>query len=193
MKNFYSSVKRTKIVCTIGPSSSDENTIISLMEAGMDIARMNFSHSNHDSHKRTFEILRQCEQQSGRPLGILADLQGPKIRTGKLKEGPVELKVGDLITINNDANFPGTKEEIGCTYHKIIDDLEVGNKVLIDDGKLLLKVKSKTNLKALLEVMVGGTLKDNKGINLPGTPVSASALSEKDIEDMKFALSLGVD
>ncbi|MBE7412050.1 MAG: pyruvate kinase [Leptospiraceae bacterium] len=193
MKNFYSSNKRTKIVCTIGPASSDEKTIMELLNAGMDVARMNFSHSTHESHKKTFELLRLCEQKSGRPLGILADLQGPKIRTGKISTGPIELKVGDQIFINNDPNFPGTKEEIGCTYQKIIEDLEIDNKVLIDDGKLVLTVKSKTSERAALEVLVGGTLKDNKGINLPGTPVTASALSEKDMEDLKFALSLGVD
>lgn len=185
--------KRTKIVCTIGPASADEKTILELIESGMDMARLNFSHSTHDYHKKVFEMLRLCEQKSGRPLGILADLQGPKIRTGKLVNGPIELKTGDKIYINADSNFPGTKEEIGCTYPNIIFDLEKDHRVLIDDGKLLLNVVSKTQDKALLEVLVGGVLKNNKGINLPGTPVSSPALTEKDIEDMKFAISLGVD
>jgi pyruvate kinase len=185
--------KKTKIVCTIGPVSSDEKTIMELINAGMDVARLNFSHSTHEQHKKTFDILRVCEQKSGRSLGILADLQGPKIRTGKLKDGPFVLKTGDRIYLNADPNYLGTKEEIGSTYTNIIFDIDEGHRVLIDDGKILMKVVSKTDERALLEVLVGGTIKDNKGINLPGTPVSAPALTEKDIEDLKFAMSLGVD
>ncbi|MEM7181806.1 MAG: pyruvate kinase [Spirochaetota bacterium] len=189
----HNTKKKTKIVCTIGPTSNSEEMITRLIASGMDIARMNFSHSTHEQHKKIFETLRFCEQKSGRAIGILADLQGPKIRTGKLKDGPFELKTGDTIWINDQADFPGTPEEIGCTYKNIILDLEENHKVLIDDGKLTLQVRSKTAEKAELEVIVGGLLKDNKGINLPGTPVTAPALSEKDIEDLKFAMGLGVD
>ncbi len=190
-KNFTN--KKTKIVCTIGPASSSEKTISDLIEAGMDVARMNFSHSDHSSHKKVFDTLRICEQRSGRPVGILADLQGPKIRTGKMKDGPFDVHPGDRIYINTKNDFLGSKEEISTTYKNLITDIEVGHKVLIDDGKILLNVISKEAERALLEVIVGGTIKDNKGINLPGTPVTAPALSEKDIEDLKFALSLGVD
>jgi pyruvate kinase len=190
-KNFTN--KKTKIVCTIGPASANEKTISDLIEAGMDVARMNFSHSDHSSHKKVFETLRLCEQRSGRPLGILADLQGPKIRTGKMKDGPFDVHPGDKIYINTKNDFLGTREEISTTYKSLIADIEVGHKVLIDDGKILLNVISKEAERALLEVIVGGTIKDNKGINLPGTPVTAPALSEKDVEDLKFALSLGVD
>ena len=159
----------------------------------MDVARMNFSHSDHATHKKVFDSLRICEQRSGRPLGILADLQGPKIRTGKMKDGPFDVHTGDKLYINTKNDFLGTREEISTTYKSLITDIEVGHKVLIDDGKILLKVISKEAERALLEVIVGGTIKDNKGINLPGTPVTAPALSEKDIDDLKFALSLGVD
>ncbi|MCE9500308.1 MAG: pyruvate kinase [Leptospira sp.] len=193
MKEYLHVNKKTKIVCTIGPASASEDVITALIEAGMDVARMNFSHSDHSTHKKTFDLLRKCEEKAGRTIGILGDLQGPKIRTGKFQSGPVELRTGDKITINTLADFPGTKEEIGCTYPNLISDLDVGHKVIIDDGKLVLKVVSKTNDKALLETVIGGLLKDNKGINLPGTPVTAPALSEKDIADLKFALSLGVD
>lgn len=185
--------KRTKIICTIGPASANRETILSLIYAGMDVARMNFSHSTHEYHKEVFELLRDCEQETGSSLGILADLQGPKIRTGKLKTGPIELKSGDTISINNKADFLGDATEIGCTYAHILNDIEPGHRLLVDDGKLSFIVKSKTKEKALLETVIGGTLKDNKGINLPGTPISAPALSEKDIEDLQFALSLGVD
>ncbi|MCZ8343553.1 MAG: pyruvate kinase [Leptospira sp.] len=185
--------KRTKIICTIGPASANRETILSLIYAGMDVARMNFSHSTHEYHKEIFELLRDCEQETGSSLGILADLQGPKIRTGKLKNGPIELKSGDTISINNKADFLGDEREIGCTYAHILNDIEPGHRLLVDDGKLSFIVKSKTKEKAELETVIGGILKDNKGINLPGTPISAPALSEKDIEDLQFALSLGVD
>jgi pyruvate kinase len=187
--------KRTKIVCTIGPSTSTKEKILELIKSGMDIARINFSHSSHDSHEKTFDILRECEQVSGRPLGILADLQGPKIRTSKVINDSIELINGSKIFINNQPEFIGNEKEIGCTYINIVTDLDVDHRILIDDGKLVLKVISldrKTN-RAELEVLVGGTLKNNKGINLPGTPITSPALTEKDIEDLKFALNLGVD
>jgi pyruvate kinase len=186
-------LKKTKIVCTIGPSSKDEATISKLIDAGMDIARMNFSHSTHAEHRKVFDTLRICEHRSGRPLGILADLQGPKIRTGKLKSGPFDINTGDTIFLNIQKDFLGSREEISTTYANIINDVEVGHKILIDDGKIVLVVKEKHPSKLLLETVIGGTIKDNKGINLPGSPVSAPAMSEKDIEDIKFAVSLGVD
>jgi pyruvate kinase len=190
-KGFLS--KKTKIVCTIGPASKEESMITQLIEAGMDIARMNFSHSTHAEHKKVFDAIRICEQRSGRPIGILADLQGPKIRTGKLKDGPFDLRAGDKIWLNILPDYLGTKEEISTTYPNFIKDVDLGHKVLIDDGKIAMVVIEKKDDRVLLETMIGGKLKDNKGINLPGTPVSAPALSEKDIEDLKFALSLGVD
>ncbi|WCL48242.1 pyruvate kinase [Leptospira sp. GIMC2001] len=187
--------KKTKIICTIGPATATREKILGLIDAGMDIARINFSHSNQNSHEKTYELLRECEQESGRPLGILADLQGPKIRTTKLKEGSIQLINGKKILINNIPDFIGDESELGCTYVNLISDLDVGNRVLIDDGKLVLSVVSvdKKNQKAELEVIVGGTLKESKGINLPGTPITAPALTEKDIDDLKFALNLGVD
>jgi pyruvate kinase len=190
-----SPVKRTKIVCTIGPATSSKERILALIQAGMDIARINFSHSSQDSHEKTYELIRECEQDSGRPIGILADLQGPKIRTSKLVGDSIELVNGAKIKINNHGDFLGTHHEIGCTYPNLVLDLEIGHRVLIDDGKLELKVESvdRKNNTAILEVVVGGTLRNNKGINLPGTPISAPALTEKDIDDLKFALNLGVD
>ncbi len=185
--------KKTKIVCTIGPASSDENVLMKLIEAGMDIARMNFSHSTHAEHKKVFDTIRFCEQRAGRPIGILADLQGPKIRTGKMKDGQIEIGTGDKLWINTLPDYIGTREEISTVYSNFVKDVEIGHKVLIDDGKIVLKVIDKTNEKALLETIVGGKIKNNKGINLPGTAVSAPALTEKDIEDLQFAISLGVD
>lgn len=191
----YPYKKRTKVVCTIGPATASREKILQLIESGMDIARINFSHSNQDSHEKTFELLRNCEQESGRPLGILADLQGPKIRTGVVENDEIQISNGNRITINTQSDFPGNEKEIGCTYPNLISDLDVGHKILIDDGKLVLKVLSvdRKEDRAELEVVVGGLLKSNKGINLPGTPITAPALTQKDIDDLKFSVNLGVD
>ncbi|EQA45527.1 pyruvate kinase [Leptospira broomii serovar Hurstbridge str. 5399] len=189
----FSPEKKTKIVCTIGPSSSEESIITSLLRAGMDIARMNFSHGTHEDHKKIFEKLRKCESESGVPLGIMADLQGPKIRTGKLRAPQVELEKGKTIRLLANADYLGDAEAVGTTFPTLIEDLRAGDKLLVDDGKLVLEVDSKTDSEAVLKVIIGGILKSNKGINLPGTPISAPALSEKDLSDLKFALSLGVD
>ncbi|TGK04818.1 pyruvate kinase [Leptospira semungkisensis] len=189
----FSPEKKTKMVCTIGPSSSDENILTALLRAGMDIARMNFSHGTHEDHKQVFQKLRKCESESGVPLGIMADLQGPKIRTGKLRVPQVELEKGNKIRLLADTEYLGDSEAIGTTYPAMIEDLRPGDKLLVDDGKLVLEVESKSSKEAVLKVIIGGILKSNKGINLPGTPISAPALSEKDLLDLKFALSLGVD
>ncbi len=166
-----------------------------MIESGMDVARLNFSHSTQDTHEKTYELLREAERETGRPLGIIADLQGPKIRTGKLKNSEIHLQKGERIQITSRDDFEGDAEMIGCTYKNLIADLKPGHRVLIDDGKLIFKVVT-TDIKhsiAELEVLVGGVLKSNKGINLPGTPISAPALTEKDIEDLRFAVGLGVD
>ncbi|TGK00058.1 pyruvate kinase [Leptospira langatensis] len=189
----FSPEKKTKMVCTIGPSSSDEIILTALLRAGMDIARMNFSHGTHEDHKQVFQKLRKCESESGVPLGIMADLQGPKIRTGKLRVPQIELEKGNKIRLLADMEYLGDSEAIGTTYPAMIEDLRSGDKLLVDDGKLVLEVESKSSKEALLKVIIGGILKSNKGINLPGTPISAPALSEKDLLDLKFALSLGVD
>ncbi|MDX1957037.1 MAG: pyruvate kinase [Leptospiraceae bacterium] len=190
-KTFLS--KRTKIVCTIGPASSNENILTKLIESGMDVARMNFSHSTHKEHEKVYNSIRLCEQRSGRPIGVLADLQGPKIRVGRMQDGYIDLQKGDSVWINTDDDFLGTKEEISTVYKNFVKDIEVGHKVLIDDGKIALIVIDKKGDKAKLEALVAGRIKDKKGINLPGTNISSPAMSEKDIEDLKFALSLGVD
>ena len=185
--------KRTKTVCTIGPASKSKGTILELIDRGMDVARMNFSHSTHEYHKEVYETLREAESESGRPLGILCDLQGPKIRTSKLEKNEIHLEDGATIYINNQSEFLGNEKEIGCTYENILKDILPGQKLLIDDGKLVLSVVEKTSSKALLKVEVGGILKNNKGINLPGTSISSPAMSDKDLSDLEFALSLGVD
>jgi len=189
--NFLS--KKTKVVCTIGPASNNEETISKLIDAGMDIARMNFSHSTHSEHKKVFDMLRMCELRAGRPLGILADLQGPKIRTGKIEGNEFDTKEGDLIWLNTKTDFLGNREEISTTYTHFVEDVNVGDRVLIDDGKIVLIVRKEERESFQLETIVPGKIKNNNGIILPVTNITAPALSEKDIQDLKFALELGVD
>ena len=189
--------KKTKIICTLGPASESVEVIEKLAKAGMDVARMNFSHGEHESHRKVFENIRAVEKKLDRPIGILADLQGPKIRTTGLKNGPFLIKAKEEIWINNNPKHTGDKNELGCTYPGIIHDLKINEKVLIDDGKLAFRVLKKQKKgkieRALLQTISGGVIKEHKGINLPGIKISLPALSKKDIKDLKFAKLLGVD
>lgn len=190
MKN---SKKNTKIICTIGPASNTKNTIVKMLDAGMNVARLNFSHGTQEDHQKVFNIIRSLEKKTGKPIAILADLQGPKIRIGKLQGGRLELKKGDTICLNNKADFVGQQDEIGCSYKGIIKDLKPGETFLVDDGKLTFKVIKKAGNKAYLKTIIGGVLKEHKGINLPGTKISSPALTKKDIADLEFARDMGVD
>ncbi len=195
--------RRTKIICTLGPASSDEQTILAMMKEGMNVARLNFSHGSYDTHRQTIETIRKCAKQLDIPFCILQDLQGPKIRVGKLQNHEkVLLKQGDLIRITTDPDFEGTKEKIGSSYAHLVQDCKLGGQLLIDDGLLCLQIKEKFLVKddpsiqydeVLCEVIVGGWLSDHKGINLPGQKISAPCLTEKDISDMEFGLEMGVD
>ncbi|MES0490328.1 MAG: pyruvate kinase [Leptospirales bacterium] len=189
--------KKTKIICTLGPASKTIETIEKLVKAGMDVARMNFSHGDHEFHKQVFENIREVEKRAQKPIGILADLQGPKIRTTKLKDGPFILKPKDKIWLNNNPKHVGDRDELGCTYPGIVRDLQIKDMLLLDDGKVRFRVLEKTTQgkieKVLLQTLSGGAIKENKGINLPGTKINLPALSVKDRKDLKFAMELGVD
>jgi len=185
--------KKTKIICTIGPASSSKAMIKKLAEAGMNIARINFSHGNHETHARVYANIREVEAKLGRPIGILADLQGPKIRTTGLKGSPFILKTGDEIWINNDPHYEGDRYELGCTYPQIVDDVRVNEKLLIDDGKLAFRVIEKEKNRVLLKTIHGGLVKEFKGINLPGSKISSPALTPKDLNDLKLAKKLESD
>ena len=186
-------MRRTKIVCTLGPSSDNEATVRSLLAAGMDIARLNFSHGNHETHRKNYELLRRCASSMGKNLAIMMDLQGPKIRTGKLVGGtPIELIRGQSFFITT-RSIEGDINGVSTTYQSLASDVRKGDRILLSDGLLELRVESASNTDVHCTVVQGGMLGEKKGINLPGVAVSAPSMTEKDIEDLAFGLSLGVD
>ncbi|GAB3216443.1 pyruvate kinase [Kineococcus gypseus] len=185
-------MRRAKIVCTLGPAVAGPERLRALVDAGMDVARMNLSHGSHDDHRANFEGVRAAAEATGRSVGILADLQGPKIRLGRFADGPHELAVGDSFTITTE-DVVGTKEVCSTTYKGLTGDVAVGDRILIDDGKVGLAVTAVEGPRVVTTVVVPGPVSNNKGINLPGVAVSVPALSEKDVEDLRFALRLGVD
>jgi pyruvate kinase len=185
-------VRRAKIVCTLGPATASERRIKELVYAGMDVARLNMSHGSYDDHARNYQMVRDASDASGHGVGIFADLQGPKIRLERFKDGPVMLRRGQTWTITV-RDVQGDETICGTTYKGLPGDVRVGDPLLIDDGKVRLRVTDVTSTDVTTEVLVGGPVSNNKGINLPGVAVSVPALSEKDIADLRFALRLGVD
>ncbi|HNP73289.1 MAG TPA: pyruvate kinase [Kouleothrix sp.] len=186
-------MRRTKIVATIGPASGSPETIAQLIAAGMDVARLNFSHGSHAEHAQRIEMLREAARQADRPLAVLQDLQGPKIRTGKLENGvPVLLHPGDRfdITVHEIA---GTAARVSTTYTALPLDVQPGDRILLSDGLIELRVVETTADEVHTSVVFGGELRENQGINLPGVNVSAPALTEKDIADLEFGLAHNVD
>ncbi len=184
--------RRAKIVCTMGPATSSEEGIAALLDAGMNVARMNFSHGDYADHEVIFHRLRAAAKSADKALAILADLQGPKIRLGRFTDGPHDWNTGDQVTITVD-DIVGTRERVSTTYHGLAQDARPGDRLLIDDGKVGLVVTQITGNDVQCAVTEGGPVSNNKGISLPGMNVSVPAMSEKDISDLKFALSLGVD
>ncbi len=186
-------MRRTKIVATIGPASGNLEIITRLIEAGMDVARLNFSHGTHDEHARRIEMLREAARRAGRPLAILQDLQGPKIRTGKLIDGrPVQLIAGQRFVITT-REYLGTDEMVSTTYTALPHDVRIGDRILISDGLIELRVHGSNDEAVTTEVVFGGELREHQGINLPGVNVSAPALTPKDATDLKFGISQHVD
>ena len=163
-----------------------------LVDAGMDVARMNFSHGSHGDHKEVYDLIRAAAAESGRAVGILADLQGPKIRLGTFAGGPVEWHNGDIVRITVE-DVAGTHDRVSTTYKGLARDAKPGDRLLVDDGKVGLVVKEVDGQDVVCEVTEGGPVSNNKGVSLPGMDVSVPAMSEKDIEDLEFALELGVD
>lgn len=185
-------MRRAKIVCTLGPATSSERRIRELVYAGMDVARLNMSHGSHEQHAEAYRLVRAASDASGRGVGILADLQGPKIRLETFPDGSAVLKRGQRWTITT-RDVPGDGEICGTTYKGLPGDVSVGDPILIDDGKIRLRVADVSDTDVVTEVLTGGRVSDHKGINLPGVAVSVPALSEKDKADLRFALRLGVD
>jgi pyruvate kinase len=184
--------RRAKIVCTLGPATGTAPRLAELVDAGMDVARLNFSHSTRAEHSALYGMVRDIAAERGRMVGVLADLQGPKIRLGRFAAGPVVWAAGEQIVITT-AACPGNHDRVSTTYHGLAADVRPGDRLLIDDGKIDLRVLDVNGEDISCEVMHGGPVSDHKGISLPGVAVSVPPLSEKDIEDLKFALDLGVD
>src|SRR3954463_8525847 len=184
--------RRAKIVCTLGPATSSLEQVTALVEAGMDVARLNFSHGVHADHAAAYTAVREASDRTGRAVAVLADLQGPKIRLGTFADGPVVWETGSRVCITVE-DVPGTAQRVSTTYRGLANDVRVGDRLLVDDGKLALSVVEVDGPDVWCLVTEGGPVSNNKGLSLPGVAVSVPALSEKDEEDLRFALHLGVD
>ncbi|MEU8570699.1 pyruvate kinase [Streptomyces pathocidini] len=185
-------MRRSKIVCTLGPAVDSYDQLKTLIEAGMNVARFNMSHGSHPEHEERYHRVRKAAEETGRAVGVLVDLQGPKIRLETFAEGPVELVRGDEFTITTE-DVPGDKNICGTTYKGLPGDVSKGETILINDGAVALQVTEVEGPRVRTIVIEGGVVSDHKGINLPGVAVNVPALSEKDIEDLRFALRLGCD
>ena len=186
--------RRTKIVATIGPATESEEIISELIKAGVTTFRLNFSHGDHEDHAERIKIIRKVSNDLDLNIGILQDLQGPKIRLGRFKDGPIKVKKGDLFTL--------TSKEVDCnnkianvTYEKLLEEISLGKRILLDDGRVEMIVENINKQDSLLEcrVTVGGVLSNNKGVNFPDVQLSVKALTEKDKKDLQFGLNAGVD
>jgi pyruvate kinase len=184
--------RRAKIVCTLGPATSSAEQITALVESGMDVARLNFSHGAHADHEAAYRLIRQASDRTGHAVAVLADLQGPKIRLGTFADGPVVWHTGGRVCITVD-DVEGTAERVSTTYKNLANDVRVGDRLLVDDGNLALSVVEVSGPDVFCLVVEGGPVSNNKGLSLPGVAVSVPALSEKDIADLRFALHLSVD
>lgn len=184
--------RKVKIVATLGPASSDHATIKALFEAGADVFRLNMSHGSHDEHRERFDIIRRIEEETGRPIAVLADLQGPKLRVGTFAERGHDLQEGDAFRFDLDAAL-GDAHRVQLPHPEIFAALEVGSNLLVNDGKIALRVQSCGPDFADCVVTVGGMISDRKGVNVPDVVLPLAALSDKDRDDLEFACELGVD
>ncbi len=183
---------RARILATIGPASNSRELLARLAGAGLDVARLNLSHGTHDDHRLSISHVRAAAQDVGRPIAILMDLQGPKIRIGTFATPSVDLKAGATFTVTTEV-VPGTAETVSTTYAGLPGDVKVGDPLLLDDGKIRLEVQRVTGRDVICRVVVGGPLSARKGINIPGSSVSVPSLTEKDLEDLAFGIKEGVD
>ncbi|NQX10471.1 pyruvate kinase [Microbacteriaceae bacterium VKM Ac-2855] len=185
-------MRRAKIVATLGPATSSYENIRAIIDAGVDVARMNLSHGTYDVHEGVYKTVRKAADDAGRAVAVLVDLQGPKIRLGKFEGGPYDLKEGDVFTITTD-DIVGTKERSSTTFKGLTADVNVGDFLLIDDGKVAVQVTAVEGNDVVTKVTVPGAVSNNKGINLPGVAVNVPALSQKDEDDLRWAIRLGAD
>jgi|UniRef100_UPI00404A10EE pyruvate kinase len=185
-------MRRAKIVCTMGPAVESPEKVRQLISAGMNMARLNLSHGGYEEHQSRLDQVRAAAKEAGKPVAILVDLQGPKIRLARFKAGPHDLSRGDIFTITTD-DVEGTKERVGTTYKGLPGDCKPGDRILIDDGKVTVEVTEVKGNDVVTKVIEPGAVSNNKGINLPGVAVSVPALSEKDKEDLRWGLNAGAD
>jgi len=185
-------MRRAKIVCTLGPAVESVEKVAELIDAGMNMARLNLSHGGHDEHQKRLDLVRAAAKKANKAVAILVDLQGPKIRLGRFSSGPHELLRGDTFTITTD-DIAGTKEKVGTTYKGLPGDCKAGDTIMIDDGKVSVQVVQVKGNDVITKVIQPGMVSNNKGINLPGVAVSLPALSEKDIADLRWGLKAGAD
>ena len=185
---------RTKIIATLGPASSNYEMMKSLVAEGVDIFRLNFSHGDYETHQKNIDLIRQLNTEFGTSISILQDLQGPKIRTGLVKDNGVKIVAGQKLIMTNDHTVEGNSEKIGVSYKALAQDVKPGEIILMDDGNLQVKVLSSNNVDELVtEVIYGGILKSKKGVNMPFSDLSVPALTEKDLRDLEFGLENYVD
>jgi len=184
--------RRAKIVCTLGPASSSPEQVTRLVVAGMDVARLNMSHGTHDEHYAAYQAVRAACDETGRSVGVLVDLQGPKIRLGTFPGGPVTLAAGAEFTITGE-DVPGSAAVASTTYPQLAQDVKAGDQILVDDGRIVLEVKGVRGPRIRTQVLVGGPVSDHKGLNIPGAKLSMPALSDKDERDLRWALKLRAD
>ncbi|QGU07744.1 Pyruvate kinase [Corynebacterium occultum] len=184
--------RRTKIVCTLGPAVASKEGILGLVHSGMNVARLNFSHGDHPDHEQNYQWVREASDETGKAVGILADLQGPKIRLGRFKEGATVWENGETVRITVD-DVEGTHDRVSTTYKNLARDAKPGDRLLVDDGKVGLVCIEVDGNDVVCEVTEGGPVSNNKGVSLPGMDISVPALSDKDKKDLRFALKLGVD
>src|SRR6266851_1905718 len=184
--------RRAKIVCTLGPATSSPEQITALVAAGLDVARLNMSHGDHDTHGAAYGAVRAACDASGRSVGVLVDLQGPKIRLGRFAAGPVTLAAGQEFTITG-GDVPGDQGEVSVSYPGLAGDVQPGTRLLVDDGRVVLDVTAVQGARVRTRVLVGGQVSDHKGLNLPGIRVSVPALTGKDSDDLRWALALRAD
>lgn len=185
-------MRRAKIVCTMGPAVEAPEKVDELIAAGMNMARLNLSHGGYPEHQNRLDLVRASAEKAGRAVAILVDLQGPKIRLARFSDGPHELFRGDIFTITTD-DVIGTKERVGTTFKGLPGDCKAGDRILIDDGKVTVEVVEVKGNDVVTKVIQPGFVSNNKGINLPGVAVSVPAMSEKDIEDLRWGLHAGAD
>ncbi len=183
---------KTKIVCTIGPASRSEKVMTDMLKAGMNVARLNFSHGDHESHREVIETFRRVRERLGKPAAIMLDTKGPEVRIGTFKEGQITLNPGDTFTLTTQA-VEGDAESVSVTYADLPSQLKTGDRVLIDDGRLELTVRELTDTDVVCTVVMGGPLTNRKGVNIPGVHLDIPYLSEQDMADLRFGVEMDVD